>query len=131
MYLKKCTLIPAVTFLNFNTRVHIKFIYQFISLLFLSVCDMADFNSLGLHEWLIKACNEMGFQTPTVVQNKCIPPIMKGMDCIASAETGSGKTAAFALPILHTLSEDPYGIYALIITPTRFEISTSLKNPNE
>lgn len=78
------------------------------------------FEDLGLHEWLIKACNEMGFRTPTLVQKNCIPAIMEGRDCIASAETGSGKTAAFGLPILHTLSEDPYGIYALIITPTRF-----------
>ena len=78
-----------------------------------------DFGGLGLHAWLVKACNEMGFRAPTLVQRKCIPPILEGRNCIASAETGGGKTAAFALPILHSLSEDPYGIYALIITPTR------------
>eukprot|EP00339_Tiarina_fusa_P015023 CAMPEP_0117061392 /NCGR_PEP_ID=MMETSP0472-20121206/42719_1 /TAXON_ID=693140 ORGANISM="Tiarina fusus, Strain LIS" /NCGR_SAMPLE_ID=MMETSP0472 /ASSEMBLY_ACC=CAM_ASM_000603 /LENGTH=229 /DNA_ID=CAMNT_0004780009 /DNA_START=70 /DNA_END=756 /DNA_ORIENTATION=+ len=50
---------------------------------------------------------------------------MEGRNCIASAETGSGKTAAFALPILHSLSEDPYGIYALIVTPTR-ELATQI-----
>ena len=42
-----------------------------------------------------------------------------GKDCIGCAKTGSGKTAAFALPILQTLCEDPYGIFALVITPTR------------
>lgn len=42
-----------------------------------------------------------------------------GKDCIGCAKTGSGKTAAFALPILHKLSKDPYGIYALVLTPTR------------
>ena len=80
---------------------------------------MTSFEDLGLHEWLVKACGEMGFVKPTTVQQKCIPPIMDGKDCVASAETGSGKTAAFALPILNLLSEDPYGVFALIITPTR------------
>ena len=42
-----------------------------------------------------------------------------GQDCIGCAKTGSGKTAAFALPIIQRLSEDPYGIYCLVITPTR------------
>ena len=44
---------------------------------------------------------------------------MKGQNCVGCAKTGSGKTLAFALPILQTLSDDPYGIYALILTPTR------------
>ena len=44
---------------------------------------------------------------------------VSGRDCIGCAKTGSGKTAAFALPILQKLSEDPYGIYALVLTPTR------------
>lgn len=43
-----------------------------------------------------------------------------GKDCIGCAKTGSGKTAAFALPILQRLAEDPFGIYALVLTPTRF-----------
>lgn len=45
-----------------------------------------------------------------------------GKDCIGCAKTGSGKTAAFALPILHQLSKDPYGVFALIITPTRYMV---------
>merc|ERR1719384_2973969 len=56
---------------------------------------------------------------PTQVQRHCIPEILKGRDCIGAAKTGSGKTLAFALPILQTLSQDPYGIYALVLTPTR------------
>ena len=56
---------------------------------------------------------------PTPVQSNCIPAILSGKDCIGCAKTGSGKTLAFALPILQTLSQDPYGIYALILTPTR------------
>ena len=60
-----------------------------------------------------------GLTKPTEIQQNCIPAILKGQDCVGCAKTGSGKTLAFALPILHTLSDDPYGIYALILTPTR------------
>ncbi|KAH3840390.1 hypothetical protein DPMN_113838 [Dreissena polymorpha] len=61
----------------------------------------------------------MGLSKPTEIQQNCVLPILKGQDCIGCAKTGSGKTAAFALPILQKLSEDPYGIFALILTPTR------------
>lgn len=47
----------------------------------------------------------------------------KGQDCIGNAKTGSGKTIAFALPILQRLSSDPYGIFALVLTPTRYVYS--------
>lgn len=55
----------------------------------------------------------------TPIQSNCIPEILKGKDCVGAAKTGSGKTLAFALPILQKLCEDPYGIFALILTPTR------------
>lgn len=58
-------------------------------------------------------------KTPTSIQGNCIPKILAGLDCIGCAKTGSGKTLAFALPILQKLCEDPYGIFALILTPTR------------
>ena len=61
----------------------------------------------------------LGLTKPTEIQQNCIPAILNGQDCVGCAKTGSGKTLAFALPILHTLSDDPYGIYALILTPTR------------
>ena len=67
----------------------------------------------------MKNCREMGLYQPTLIQEKCIPPILEGKDVIGSAQTGSGKTAAFALPILQKLAEDPYGIFALVVTPTR------------
>jgi ATP-dependent RNA helicase DDX49/DBP8 len=54
--------------------------------------------------------------------------ILKGRDCIGNAKTGSGKTIAFALPILHKLSIDPYGIFALVLTPTRY-LPTFLISP--
>lgn len=56
---------------------------------------------------------------PTPVQAHCIPKILAGHDVLGLAQTGSGKTAAFALPILHRLAQDPYGIFALVVTPTR------------
>ncbi|EIN10921.1 DEAD-domain-containing protein [Punctularia strigosozonata HHB-11173 SS5] len=61
----------------------------------------------------------MSIRHPTEIQAACIPPLLQGEDCIGNAKTGSGKTIAFALPILHRLSMDPYGIFALVLTPTR------------
>ncbi|KAJ4980891.1 hypothetical protein NE237_031728 [Protea cynaroides] len=56
---------------------------------------------------------------PTPLQQHCIPRIVAGNDVLGIAQTGSGKTAAFALPILHRLAEDPYGVFALVMTPMR------------
>ena len=77
------------------------------------------FADLGLCSWLCSSTNAMGFRKPTDIQRACIPSILQRKDVLACAETGSGKTAAFALPILQVLSEDPYGIFAVILTPTR------------
>jgi ATP-dependent RNA helicase DDX49/DBP8 len=79
----------------------------------------ADFKSLGLTEWLCSICASLGMQKPTQVQSGCIPAILKGKDVIGTAQTGSGKTAAFALPILQLLAKDPFGVFALVLTPTR------------
>ncbi|XP_068731537.1 probable ATP-dependent RNA helicase DDX49 [Montipora capricornis] len=76
-------------------------------------------SSLGLNSWLAKQCYAVGIKNPTEIQQKCIPPILAGRDCIGCAKTGSGKTAAFALPILQKLCEDPFGIFAVVLTPTR------------
>ncbi|GFG36911.1 hypothetical protein Cfor_12461 [Coptotermes formosanus] len=70
--------------------------------------------------------NASGLKHPTPIQTNCIPRILAGDDCIGCAKTGSGKTFAFALPILQKLCEEPYGIFALVLTPTRelaFQIS--------
>lgn len=77
------------------------------------------FNHLGLNTWLLKAVHAMGINKPTPIQQGTIGPILQGYDIIGLAQTGTGKTAAFALPILQRLSEDPYGIYAVILTPSR------------
>ncbi|KAK4484937.1 hypothetical protein RD792_007542 [Penstemon davidsonii] len=77
------------------------------------------FSDLGLAEWAVKTCTELGMKRPTPVQHHCIPKIISGQDVMGLAQTGSGKTAAFALPILHHLAKDPFGVFALVITPTR------------
>ncbi|KAG8713449.1 putative RNA helicase [Ceratobasidium sp. 423] len=84
------------------------------------------FASLGVKPWLVASLDAMSIRKPTPVQIGCLPSIISGRDCIGNAKTGSGKTMAFAIPILQKLSEDPYGIYALVLTPTRelaFQIS--------
>ncbi|XP_015741597.1 probable ATP-dependent RNA helicase DDX49 [Coturnix japonica] len=80
---------------------------------------MAAFRELGLAPWLVEQARQMGLSRPTAVQAACIPPILQGRDCLGCAKTGSGKTAAFVLPVLQVLSEDPYGIFCLVLTPTR------------
>ncbi|TMX04058.1 hypothetical protein EJD97_011758 [Solanum chilense] len=77
------------------------------------------FSDLGLAGWAVQTCNELGMKKPTPVQYHCIPRILSGQDVLGLAQTGSGKTAAFALPILHRLAEDPYGVSCLVVTPTR------------
>ena len=85
----------------------------------LELDETASFRDIGLSEWLDRVCNGLGMTHPTLVQRGCIPAILQGRDVIGVAHTGSGKTAAFALPILQRLSKDPYGIFALVLTPTR------------
>jgi len=84
------------------------------------------FSDLKLNSWIVRQCEAMGLKHPTPIQTNCIPRILAGDDCIGCAKTGSGKTFAFALPILQKLCEEPYGIFALVLTPTRelaFQIS--------
>jgi ATP-dependent RNA helicase RhlE len=78
------------------------------------------FSSFGLHPDLLRGIKELGFTRPTPIQNDAIPPAMEGRDLLACAMTGSGKTAAFVLPILHRLHAKPRGkTRALVLTPTR------------
>ncbi|WP_275724666.1 DEAD/DEAH box helicase [Vibrio furnissii] len=81
------------------------------------------FSKLGLSEALTQAVAELGYQKPTTIQTKAIPVILQGQDLIAAAQTGTGKTAGFVLPILHKLqgreTQRKKRIRALILVPTR------------
>src|SRR6476469_9971565 len=78
------------------------------------------FKALGLHPSLVRAIREMHYAEPTPVQAQAIPAILAGRDLIATAQTGTGKTAAFLLPVLHQLLGVPRGTSrVLVITPTR------------
>ncbi|QQX77085.1 MULTISPECIES: DEAD/DEAH box helicase [Aequorivita] len=81
------------------------------------------FKSLGLSDALLKAISKKGYETPSAIQQKAIPLILERKDVLASAQTGSGKTAGFALPLLQILNNQPTlrqrPVRALILTPTR------------
>ena len=81
------------------------------------------FDEFGLSDALLRAVDEKGYETPTPVQAEAIPAILSGRDVMAAAQTGTGKTAGFTLPILqrlHTGSRaKPNRARALIVTPTR------------
>nr|CAD2205189.1 unnamed protein product [Meloidogyne enterolobii] len=78
-----------------------------------------NFRDIGITTWLTKQLEELNLRHPTPVQINCIPKILDGSDVLGCAKTGTGKTLAFVLPILQQLSSDPFGIFALILTPTR------------
>jgi ATP-dependent RNA helicase RhlE len=78
------------------------------------------FERLGLRPPLLAALRDLGFSEPTPIQARAIPPALEGRDLLGSAETGSGKTAAFALPLLQRLLDQPRGkTRALVLAPTR------------
>jgi ATP-dependent RNA helicase RhlE len=90
------------------------------------------FSSLKLHPSLLKGIKELGFTRPTPIQADAIPPALEGRDVLACAMTGSGKTAAFLLPILHRLIDKPRGTTrALILTPTRELAAQILEDLND
>ncbi|OWT37303.1 ATP-dependent rRNA helicase RRP3 [Cryptococcus neoformans Bt1] len=77
------------------------------------------FADLGISPELCRACASMGFKKPSDIQAEAIPHALEGKDIIGLAQTGSGKTAAFSLPILQTLWENPQPFFALVLAPTR------------
>ena len=88
------------------------------------------FEALGLNSGLLSALKAAGYEKPTPIQAKAIPHVLKGADLLGIAQTGTGKTAAFALPILHRLAENrtkpvPRTTRALILSPTR-ELATQI-----
>lgn len=89
------------------------------------------FSELGLSEALVRRCESLNISEPTPIQKQAIPIAIKGSDLIACAETGTGKTAAFLLPVIEKISEQHKpGIRVLVIAPTRelvLQIETAFK----
>ena len=83
------------------------------------VDSTASFATLDVAPWLIASLAAMEIKKPTGIQKGCIPKILEGQDVIGGSRTGSGKTVAFTVPILQKWAEDPVGVYAVILTPTR------------
>ncbi len=85
---------------------------------------MNAFSDLGLSEPLVRAVDALGYDEPTPIQQQAIPPLITGRDLLGCARTGTGKTAAFALPLLHRMAEEPRrppakGCRVLVLAPTR------------
>ena len=79
----------------------------------------SSFKALGLIDPLLEVLDQVGYKAPTDIQLEALPHALEGRDIIGIASTGSGKTAAFALPILQKLWEEPKGLFACVLAPTR------------
>ncbi|MEJ5073318.1 DEAD/DEAH family ATP-dependent RNA helicase [Enterobacter ludwigii] len=77
------------------------------------------FSDLGLNDSIIKALNDLGYEKPSPIQAECIPHLLGGRDVLGMAQTGSGKTAAFSLPLLHNLDPELKAPQILVLAPTR------------
>ena len=81
--------------------------------------DTVTFASLGLPEEILAAVTDMGFRVPTPIQAAAIPPLLELRDVVGIAQTGTGKTAAFGLPLLAIVDADERNVQALVLAPTR------------
>lgn len=77
------------------------------------------FSDLGLNDSILKALNDLGYEKPSPIQAECIPQLLAGRDVLGMAQTGSGKTAAFSLPLLHNLDPELKAPQILVLAPTR------------
>jgi ATP-dependent RNA helicase DeaD len=77
------------------------------------------FAELGLSEQTLAALQDVGYESPSPIQEQAIPPLLEGRDVIGQAQTGTGKTAAFGLPIVQYVDPDDHEVQALVLTPTR------------
>ena len=80
---------------------------------------MKTFEDFGLDDRIGKSIAALGFEKTTPIQAEAIPPLLEGRDIIGQARTGSGKTAAFGLPLLHSVIDAKRGVKALVMAPTR------------
>ncbi|CAH8662363.1 unnamed protein product, partial [Heterobilharzia americana] len=83
------------------------------------MAEKRTFLELGVDDELQKACRNLQWKEPTAIQTLAIPPALEGRNVVALAETGSGKTGAYALPIIQKLMRDPHPFFALVLAPTR------------
>ncbi len=81
--------------------------------------EIADFASLGLSKDMLRALEGMGFEAPTPIQAAFLPKALTGRDCIGQARTGTGKTAAFVIPVLEQIDHDSGELQAIVLAPTR------------
>jgi ATP-dependent RNA helicase DeaD len=81
--------------------------------------ETLNFSDLGLSDAVLKALKDVGYETPSAIQAATIPPLLAGRDVVGLAQTGTGKTAAFALPILSRLDLSQKSPQALVLAPTR------------
>ena len=89
------------------------------------------FNALNLHPQLVQAITDLGYTEPTPIQSGIIPLMLQGRDAIGQAQTGTGKTAAFALPILQNLEPNHHHVQALVLAPTRelaLQVATAMES---
>ncbi|RYD03701.1 hypothetical protein N752_18305 [Desulforamulus aquiferis] len=80
---------------------------------------MLTFNELGLSDPLIRAISEMGFEETTPIQERTIPAALRGRDLVGQAQTGTGKTAAFGIPMIEQINIENEQIQGIVLTPTR------------
>src|ERR1700759_2561175 len=80
---------------------------------------MTSFSELGLEPALLDALRDVGYDAPSPIQEQAIPPLLEGLDVIGQAQTGSGKTAAFGLPLLQYVDPEESDVQAIVLTPTR------------
>ena len=80
---------------------------------------MTSFSELGLSEPLLDALKHLGYERPTPIQEQTIPALLAGRDVMGQAQTGTGKTAAFGLPLLQYVDPDDPNPQAIVLTPTR------------
>src|SRR6187397_1106779 len=80
---------------------------------------MTTFADLGLSEPILDALRDVGYESPSPIQEQAIPPLLEGRDVIGQAQTGTGKTAAFGLPLMQFVDASEDDVQALVLTPTR------------
>src|SRR3954464_6043854 len=80
---------------------------------------MTTFKDLGLSAPLLEALDDVGYESPSPIQEQAIPPMLEGRDVIGQAQTGSGKTAAFGLPMIEHVDPSVLEVQGLVLTPTR------------